>query len=143
MFKEKAKLMILYPFAFLAIGMLAGYIGPRIIGNPCSNAVTNETVSPNKKNKLIVFTRDCGATTGFGTHVSLLSIKRKLKNNPGNIFTADSDHGKCPSSKNGGPVVKVKWESNEKIVVEYHEKARVFKSENELDGIVVVYKKTI
>lgn len=39
----------------------------------CGNKIIQEIPSPNRKLKAVIFTRDCGATTGFSTQISLLS----------------------------------------------------------------------
>jgi hypothetical protein len=40
----------------------------------CGNDPISETPSPNGQMKVVVFQRDCGATTGFSTQVSVLPI---------------------------------------------------------------------
>lgn len=56
----------------------------------CNNYLVAETASPNKdkKQKAILFTRDCGATTSFSTQISLLEDGEPLANEEGNIFIA-------------------------------------------------------
>jgi hypothetical protein len=43
-----------------------------IFGSGCANEVLSQTVSPDAKMKAVVFQRDCGATTGFSTQVSII-----------------------------------------------------------------------
>jgi hypothetical protein len=45
--------------------------------------------SPSQERKLVVFERNCGATTGFTTHVSVLAADRELPNQQGNLFAMD------------------------------------------------------
>jgi hypothetical protein len=51
----------------------------------CKNIVYKEYASPNAQLKAVVFARDCGATTGFSTQVSILDFDESLKSN-GNIL---------------------------------------------------------
>jgi hypothetical protein len=37
----------------------------------------------------VAFERDCGATTGLSSHVSILPVDELLENDPGNIFIVD------------------------------------------------------
>jgi len=57
----------------------------------CGNDNLVETVCPNGQLKAVTFRRDCGATTSYSTHVSILLASRKLPNEPGNVFTADHE----------------------------------------------------
>ena len=61
----------------------------------CGNDVIEEVVSPNGKTKALVFQRDCGATTGFSTQISILSYQARLPDKPGNVFIAGNP-GKDP-----------------------------------------------
>jgi len=56
-------------------------------GDPdCRNEIQEEHVSPDGSIKLVVFSRDCGATTGFNTQVSVLPIDTALPDSPGNTL---------------------------------------------------------
>ena len=99
-----------------------------------------EHPSPDGKYKAVLFVRDCGATTGFSTQVSLLRSNAQLKNGSGNLFIADTDHGKIPSGQKGGPEVRIVWEGSKDIYIVHHENARVFKAEKKVNGINVNYK---
>jgi hypothetical protein len=55
----------------------------------CGNEVYSEVISPNRELKAVVFQRDCGATTGFSTQISILDSDQDLKNVSGNIYIID------------------------------------------------------
>ncbi len=112
--------------ALVAVVAIAVWL---LIPDLCGNSVLAESVSPNGKLKTVVFTRDCGATTDFSTQVSLVKAGDSLKNDGGNLFIADRDHGKAPTGQSGGPAVSVRWISDDQLRVEHHALARVFKSE--------------
>jgi hypothetical protein len=73
--------------------------------DPCGNAVLSEEYSPNREFRAVVFERDCGATTGFSTQVSVLTANGQFltqpswlhSTQPGNVFVADTDHGNVRS----------------------------------------------
>lgn len=55
----------------------------------CGNYVHSEYLSPSQSHKAIIFQRDCGATTGFSTQISIMDINEELKNTTGNIYIID------------------------------------------------------
>jgi hypothetical protein len=80
----------------------------------CGSKIFQEVYSPNGKYKVVVFQRDCGATTGFRTHISVLGGSTTLNNQTGNIFQA-----------NGHPdwfSIKVTWKDDEHIIIEHNGK---------------------
>ncbi len=60
----------------------------------CANEVYAEVLSPDKTHRAVVFQRDCGATTGFSTHISVLGLGEELANESGNVFIADGQPAK-------------------------------------------------
>lgn len=94
----------------------------------CANEVLHEIPSPDKQLKAVVFQRDCGATTGFSTQVSIMKIDKKLPNTGGDVFSADTGHGKVPSGPGGGPKIEVVWKGPRQLLVKYPQKARIFSS---------------
>ncbi len=105
----------------------------------CGNTVTGEYISPDGTKKLVVFQRDCGATTGFVTQASLLDSGAKLENEGGNLFAADSNRGDAASGPSSGPDLKVFWKDARHLVLSHHAKVRVLRSKSEVDGIHVQY----
>jgi hypothetical protein len=49
-----------------------------IFSGACGNQLYQEVLSPDNKYKAVVFQRDCGATTGFSTRVSILRADAKF-----------------------------------------------------------------
>jgi len=96
----------------------------------CKNQIVSEIPSPDKLLKVVIFERSCGATTGFSTQISLLPLSRSLPDDVGNIFAADTDHGRAPRAAWGGPDVQVTWTSNHNLRIQYHQAARIFKAES-------------
>lgn len=83
---------------------------------------------------------ECGATTAIGTQVSILPSTASLPNKSGNIFIADSDHGRVPEGAKGELNVRVKWRSDDRLFVTYPTGARLFRSENTLGQIHIEYQ---
>lgn len=139
MFKKGAIVLILIPVSIIIVGIIAVFFAPNYLFSPCKNELVGEHLSPDGQYKAVIFIRDCGATTGFSTQVSLLRSNMQLKNGSGNLFIADSDHGKIPSNPKGGPEVKIVWQGSKDLYIVHHKQARVFKAENKFNGINVNY----
>jgi hypothetical protein len=100
-----------------------------LFGRMCANDVIKEVVSPDGKKKVVVFQRNCGATTDFSTQASVLSVSGSLPNDGGNVFSADTNHGAAPSGPGGGPELEASWVGPKELVFAHHPQARVFKAE--------------
>ena len=66
--------------------LLLGLVG---CSADCVNEVREELVSPDGKRKIVVFSRNCGATTGFSTQASVLERAETLPNEGGSLFVVD------------------------------------------------------
>ena len=52
----------------------------------CGDTPVQTVPSPSGSLKAVLFERDCGATTGFSSQVSILSHDENLGNEGGNVF---------------------------------------------------------
>jgi hypothetical protein len=95
----------------------------------CNNDEQFRVASPDAALEAVIFQRDCGATTGFSTQISIVTKGTKLPTGGGNLFVADTDHGKSPAASWGGPDVEVVWASKRIIRVVTHRDARIFHKE--------------
>ena len=89
--------------------------------------------------KVVTFQRDCGATTGFSTQVSIIDIDEELPNKSGNIFIADTDHGSVPSGPGGGPEVRIKVSGSHQVELSHHVRARVFQAKDYFRKVNISY----
>lgn len=94
----------------------------------CGNAILKEVQSPNKKHTVVIFTRDCGATTHYSTQLSILDQDEKLENEAGNILVLDFE-----------PKVEVRWKSDNELIVSYDKTFQKFKEEDSFDDIEIIY----
>jgi hypothetical protein len=106
----------------------------------CANKLVSEVRSPSGKMKAVVFERDCGATTGSTTQVSLLSSNKSLPNEIGNLFVATANHGKAPAGAWGGPLVDLSWTDDAHLLLRYDGRASVSKREESLGNVNVRYE---
>jgi hypothetical protein len=107
---------------------------------PCGNEVVYEVHSPNRKHKAIVFVRDCGATTDFSTHVSVVGEGQSLSNSAGNALIMDGDHGKVKTGSCGQLPMHVAWNSDNSVAIRYPEKSRLFLANAWVEGVALTYE---
>jgi hypothetical protein len=119
----------------VAIVGVAAYAFTRVMNDACGNTVLEQVVAPDGAHRIVVFQRACGATTGFSTQASLLDPSDQLPESSGNVFIADTDHGAAPSGPGGGPELRVRWLSAQRVEITHHRSARVFKSRKLMDGV--------
>jgi len=111
----------------------------------CGNKVLARVSTPAGQHVAVVFERDCGATTGFSTQVSILDAGAAFRERPsffhatvaGNALSIDDDHGKAPSGPGGGPEVGVQWTDEAHVTLTYHPRARVFHAPARVGSVAV------
>jgi hypothetical protein len=102
----------------------------------CGNADPHTYASPDGRMKVVVFTRDCGATTGFSTQASVVPASAPLPDNGGNAYVADNNH----ASGGDGLALDVRWLTPDSVELSHSSQARVFKAATVVNGIRVVYR---
>lgn len=112
----KRTLIILVSILSMPIIIIIGCITLLYVAGSlyCLSDVSQEVLSPNGKLKVVVFDMNCGATTGFSTHISLLNsnIATKNRTTAGNIFRADGHPDEFR--------IDVKWEGDKLIIIEHN-----------------------
>ena len=120
---------------FIIIIAISGWL---LLDNACESKQIEVLPSKNDELKVVVSTVNCGATTGYSTHVSIIELNEKPEDaGKGNVFVADTDHGEAPSYDHGGPIVTVNWVSDKKLEIEHHQKARIFRTETVVKGVSI------
>jgi hypothetical protein len=143
---KKITLGVLAAFTLLLAAGIAGvgWLG-QSTSDMCADTLIGESPSPNGKLKAVLFQIDCGATTGFNSHVAIIPINSSLPEGThqffGNrsFFAADTNHGKAPAGKGRGPEVQLRWGSDAILEIAYHDLARVIRAEKTSKGIRIDY----
>jgi hypothetical protein len=108
----------------------------------CTNTIVSRLSSPDGQREAVMFQRDCGATTGFSTQVSILDAGSKL-NGAGNTFRADDDHDAARVGDWGGSWAEIKWLSSDHLLVRYAAKSRIFEQDDTVSGVKVTYESVV
>ena len=119
-FHQPREKSVLIPLGILAIvlaltivmcGHFSWVIWNEAASGMCGNEVFQEVYSQDKQYKVVVFERDCGATTAFSTQISLLKARQEYSNISGNIFQME---GHPNDTK-----IQVEWKDNQTIEITY------------------------
>ena len=105
----------------------------------CENRLLAEYPSPDGAQKIVVFVRNCGATTAYSTQASLVAANSRGVSGGGNVFVADSNHGAAPAGSGSGPELRVRWISSDTVELAHHANARLFRSEQRIRGTSIRY----
>ncbi len=105
----------------------------------CENTVLTRADAPDGRHSAVVFRRDCGATTGFSTQVSVLTPGGR-PSGAGNVFVADDDHGAATTGPGGAPWVEAVWQDGNRLLIRYDAKARIFQHRAEASGVRIRYE---
>jgi hypothetical protein len=105
----------------------------------CGNTIVSRVSSPDGRHDAAMFQRDCGATTGFSTQVSILNAGEPLSGT-GNAFRADDDQGAARAGEWGGPWAEIKWLAPNHLLVRYAAKSRLFEQDDDVSGVKVTYQ---
>jgi hypothetical protein len=116
------------------------YFGVTSLGRGmCGNKELASVDAPDHRARLVVFERDCGATTDFSTQVVILRPGEELGDRSGDVFVVDSDHGRASTGPGGGPWVEASWVAPDSILIRFDDQARIFRQATIVGGIVVRY----
>jgi hypothetical protein len=105
----------------------------------CANDLLERVRAPDNSVEVVVFQRDCGATTGFSTQASIGEIDAGTGNRAGDIFIATTNNGAAPVGKGGGPELRVRWLDARTIELVHHGKAWISKASTSHGGLTIRY----
>lgn len=121
---------------FLAIGFVPFLT---TCADDCANSVVAQSRSPDGRHRAVLFQRDCGATTGFSTQISILARDEALAGS-GNAFIADDDHGAAATGGWGGPWAAMTWLAPDRLQISYAAKSRIFDQDDSVSGVAISYQ---
>lgn len=102
----------------------------------CANTPHQTITSPDGAHQVVLFDRDCGATTGFTTQVSVVE-PGETADGKGNVFVAD---GGEKAADWGGPWAEVRWTGPKQLLVRFDRTARVFDQNESMDGVQISFE---
>jgi hypothetical protein len=119
-------------FSLLAISAICAPTQSACSVYDCKNQIFESIFSEKGDVKAVIFERNCGATTTYSTHISILDVERRLQNLPGNALIVE---GK-PSDLG----LRLTWERENSLTIEIKSENQIYKKEDLVNGISVTYK---
>jgi hypothetical protein len=116
---------------FLGAGVLVVIWGILPLTPLCGNEVVQKAVSPDGTRRAVVFQRDCGATTGFSTQISIIGSSEDLPNEGGNVFIA-AGHPRTTATD-------LHWRDATTLLITTAVLSEANLVERNLDGIAIEY----
>ncbi len=116
---KKAALGVVATLGICSIAFVGGLM--YLFQGMCGNYIHKTITSPEATLKAVIFQRDCGATTGFSTQISILSATEKLSNDSGNIFSSDGH------PDDSAP--EVSWVSEDELSINKRDTVQVYNQE--------------
>jgi hypothetical protein len=96
--KTFAKVIMVLAMCLLGIVSIGYFVLDSMFSGMCGKEQYITLLSPDKAHKAVVFQRDCGATTGFTTQVSVLDADQELENEGGNVLVSSGKPSELPLS---------------------------------------------
>lgn len=125
--KHLLKITIGVVLALLAIPVTFMGIIFWVGSDMCGNYVHKEYLSPDNSSKAVIFQRDCGATTGFSTQISIIGAQQDLGNSKGNIYIIDGHPNEVAPN--------IKWMSESTLAISHPINGSEYKAEHGLGWI--------
>lgn len=124
---------------FRAVMLALGVLSLAGCSDGCGNRVISRADAPDGLHTAVIFQRDCGATTGFSTQISVLEPGAE-PSDAGNAFRADADHGAAALGDWGGPWAEMRWSDDGTLLVRYASGSRIFEQSQQVSGVRVNYE---
>jgi hypothetical protein len=127
--KKKTIFIIIILSAIFVFGLSMGVLKVLdiVFAGACGNEIVREVPSPSGKKVAYVFTRDCGATTGYSPQLSILNKGDHFENESGNAFRLDK-------------AFSVEWVNENKLTVTYDQSSEIYKIDKKVNGVTVEYE---
>lgn len=123
-------------FVWLVVVILFGCDSPPLLFD-CANTVDSVVESPDKQLRAIVFERNCGATTGFSTQISIIKAGDTLPNEGGNVYVASGHLGRVGT--------EMDWAGSRNLLIHKTLTGAEFKAEHSwgwIDAVEIQYDST-
>ncbi|MGG3889738.1 DUF5412 family protein [Metabacillus fastidiosus] len=123
---KKLKPILITLIVIVGIVIVGNLVLNTLFGDMCGNKIVQKVSSPNSEKVAYIFTRDCGATTGFSPQLSILDKDDKFQNKSGNTFRTNNDFS-------------IEWLDNKHLKVIYHKSSKIYEMDKKVNGVKVEY----
>ncbi|MFJ8258625.1 hypothetical protein ACIQ4Z_15430 [Peribacillus asahii] len=123
---KKLKPILTTAIVILVVFMAGKYLLDTLFGDMCGNEIVHTVPSPSDEKVAYIFSRDCGATTGFSPQLSILDKDDKFPNKSGNTFRTNKNFS-------------IVWVGEKKLQVIYDKESETYEMDKRVNGIGIDY----
>jgi len=108
------------------------------LSDSATNTLIKESANNRNEKKAILFLKEAGATVTDSYQVTVCSNSHRLdKNEVGNTFTVDTNHGDTVLDTTS---INFVWLGNDTLQIDYDRKLRTFIQQGKVVGVTIIYK---
>jgi hypothetical protein len=130
--KAFTKAIMVLAMCLLGIIGMGYFVLDSMFSGMCGNEQYTTLFSPDKAHKAVVFQRDCGATTGFTTQVSVLDADQELENESGNVLVSSGKPSELP--------LELIWVDSTKLLVKGTSEISPSTKDHNVSGVEIKYE---
>ena len=106
----------------------------------CSDTTLSEIQSPNKLKKVVIFERDCGATTNSVFHVTITELKSIKEDEKQIICSIRPQKDNIIKNNNIEHLLTVSWVNDAILEIKLRNNAEAITRISQFEGVAVIYK---
>ena len=133
---QRAPVVVLSALVALSLLVILLALSWRALDGMCGSTEITRLPAPDGRHDAVLFEHNCGATTDFATHASVLPAGAPLGDAPGNAFAAEAGETDARAAWGGLPI-DIAWEPDGVLVIRYDPGANVYQSSATVDGTEV------
>lgn len=109
----------------------------------CENNILRELASPDGNLKVVMFDRNCGATTRHNLQLAITTSGESAIDSP--IFVVDRTSGQSTEAPSDDleSLVQVSWLSSSELLVRYNPELRVFTKQDQVGEVQIRYESNL
>jgi hypothetical protein len=130
--KKRLRVLLVVLACCIGLAGVGRFALDGLVTRMCGNEVFQEALAPRGNLKAVLFQRDCGATTGFSTQISLVSISDELPNASGNVFIVEGH----PKDRD----IEMTWLNPRELLIRHTAGLQANKQETLLNGVTITYE---
>lgn len=137
---NKKTIWILGAIILVAASVYAWNYGLNSLGSSlCENQFIQSTDSPDGSKKVVTFSTDCGATSDWSIHASVLSKNENINDESvGNALRISSNQGRAwPKDEQGRPIIRTVWTSPSSATLQHSSNADIFYQRPEVENVEI------
>jgi hypothetical protein len=107
----------------------------------CGNSIQLRVPSPDGEYEAVQFTRDCGATTGYSTQVSVVRKGAPVLERP-SFWQATQSGNALVQGEHVLTGVQIRWDDATHVRIAVHSQAQATQVSGRVDAVTVIVERT-